>query len=237
MRIEIDRNDKGHMKCPFLASLHNINQNLKQYSDKYLFSIDDGYIIHVDRKPSIRGDVFSKVESKKDLANIRSQLPDGTILTIIPQALYSALNEFKKELEYIEIGYDNRIVIKIMDRDEGIYIGDAIWESCGDDVADTNKKIQTFLNYHDIVNSATFIPLNEEQVERIAEAIFKCNMGDFHIRLTKQLVPGVSNKMEVSLFLNTDRTIKSTSGELCPLYVKTEKGGITSYLVYNIIKY
>lgn len=237
MRIEIPRNGQGHMKCPLLSSLHNINQNLKQYSTKYLVSVDDGYIIHVDRKRSVRGDVFSKIESPKDLLNIRTALPEGTIMTIYPQALYSAMNDFKKELEYIEIDNEDRINIKLMDKDEGINIGEAVWYSEDDKTLELREKITKFLEFHDIVKSATFIPLNDEQVERISEAIFKCNMGDFHIRLTKQLVPGVSNKMDVSLFLHTDRILKSTSGELCPLYVKTEKGGITSYLVYNIIKY
>ena len=237
MRIEIPRNGQGHMKCPFLSSLHNLNQNLKNYSTKYLFSVNDGYIIHIDRKPSIRGDVFSKVVSPKDLTNIRTQLPEGTILTILPQALYIAMNDFKKELEYIEIGDDDRIVIKLMDKDEGIHIGEAVWYSEDDKSIELNEKITKFLEHHSVVEEATFIPLTDEQVERISEAIFKCNMGDFHIRLTKQLVPGVSNKMDVSLFLHTDRILKSTSGELCPLYVKTEKGGITSILVYNIIKY
>lgn len=237
MRIEIPRNGKGHMKCPFLSSLHNINQNLKQYSTKYIFSVDDGYVIHVDRKPSIRGDVFSKVESDKDLLNIKSQLPEGTIMTIYPQAVYSAINDFKKELEYIEIDSDDRIVIKLMDKDEGINIGEAVWYPEDDKTLELDEKITKFLEYHDIVKSATFIPLTDEQVERISEAIFKCSMGDFHIRLTKQLVPGVSNKMDVSLFLHTDRILKTTSGELCPLYVRTEKGGIVSFLIYNIIKY
>lgn len=236
MRIEIPRNGKGHMKCPFLSSLHNVNQILKNYSTKYLFSVDDGYIIHVDRKRSIRGDVFSKVDSQKDLLNIRSQLPEGAILTIYSQAIYSAMNDFKKELDYIEID-DDRINIKLIDKDEGINIGEAVWYSEDDKKVELDEKITKFLEHHDVVKTANFISLTDEQIERISESIFKCNMGDFHIRLTKQLVPGVSNKMDVSLFLHTDRILKTSSGELCPLYVKSEKGGIISFLVYNIIKY
>ena len=238
MRIDIPRNGQGHMKCPFLSSLYNINHELKRYSDKYLLSVDDGFVLHIERKPTVNGDVFSKISSQKDINAVASQLPSGTILSIFPDALYGALKDYKKVLDYIEITNSGKMGIRIMDSDNAIYIGECFIKE-HEEHQELQEKISKFLDFHSLVinGDANFVKLNEEQVDRIAEAIFKCIMGEFHIRLTKQLVPGVSNKMDVWLFLYEDRMIKTTSGELCPLYVKTEKSGIISMMIYNIIKY
>lgn len=239
MKIEITRNGKRHMKCPFLSGLDNLNDELKKYSSEYILSVSDGYVIHKERRENVIGDVFSKIESVKELDKLKTLIPSETILVIYPDAVYVAMNKLKKQLKDI-IFKENRIFITLTDMEEAINIGKIYFKET-DEYKDMMNSLSKFLEYHQEVlgdsGAAKFTILNESQIFRIEESILKCSMNDYTIRLTKQLVPGISNKMDVSLFLDIPRAIKTEDGEVCPLYVRTEKADVVSYLVYKIIKY
>lgn len=238
MKIEITYNDRGQLKCSFLSTLYNINQDVKKISEEYYLDLDSGSIIYKGKRKGIVGEHISVMSKATDAALLKETFGYDNILMINSDALYVLFQTSKKSMKYITIQENSDKLVVALDDGNLFYIGRIIKQNHVN-YDKIKNNISNILEYHEpVIGKRTrFTEFNDSQVERICESILKCVMNDFHIRLTKQIVPGINGKFPVSIFLDIERIEKQNEEEICNMYISQDRKMVSHFHIYRIIKY
>lgn len=238
MKIDITYNEKGQLKCPFISTLYNINQDVKKISEQYYLDVNNGVIIYSKNKKGIVGEHMSVINDDKNVVILKDTFGDA-ILEINSTALYALFQTYKKQMVSLTLLNNTDKMVVTLDTGDAVQIGRFINVSHPDNEPfqdELNKKI----DFHNPVtrHKDRFTQLDDNQIDSISESIFKCMMSGIHVRLTKQLVPGISNKFNVGLFLDIERLeVKETGEEICRLYILSERKTVDHFHIYKILKY
>ena len=237
LNLDITYNEKGQLKCPFISTLNNINQDVKKISTVYTICIENNCIMYKDKRKGIVGKHVSFITSEKD-SDILKEVFGEAMLEINSDAFYALLKDYKKNMKQMTLYKDTNKLIVTLDNGTAIQIGRYI----GSRDAEYNTLIESmnqFLDTHEKVtkHKDRFTMLSDEQIERVSESILKCMMNDVHIRIAKQLVPGISNKFNVGIFLNIESLRLEGNDEICDLYIHQERKTVDHFHVYKILKY
>lgn len=237
LNIEITYNEKGQLKCPFISTLNNINQDIKKISTKYLLDVSNRYIIHIEKRKGIVGQHISYISSDKD-AKILQDTFGPIILEINSDALYALLKDYKKNLKMLTTYKDTDRMVVTIDDASAIYIGRYITTSHSE-YGTILETLNEFLNNRGVLvrRKEIFTMLNDDQIERVSESILKCVISDINVRITKQLVPGISNKFNVGLLLNIDSIRQEGNDEICDLFILQERKTVDNFHIYKVLKY
>lgn len=237
LNLEITYNERGQLKCPFLSTLYNVNQDVKKIGLTYILDTRYGNIRYTQRQKGIVGEHITTLASEKDI-NVLMDAFNGATLEINSVALYALFKDYKKNMDKLTLYNDTDKMIVTLDNGSAIQIGRYITSNHPEYNSMCDESNQR-LDFHEpvIEHRNRFTELTDEQVERISESILKCMMSDIHIRITKQLVPGISNKYNLAIFLDIERIMVEGNAEICRLYISQERKMVNHFHVYQVLKY
>lgn len=237
IKLEVSYNDKGQLKCPFISALNNINQDVKKLSDKYIIDVKNRFIFHSVKRKGTMGNHVSYIVSDKDAQILEDTFGD-VLIEITSDAFYALLKDYKKNMKVMTLYQQTDKLIVVLDSGDAVCVGRYINDT-HIEYESILKDIQLFLEEHiDVIKHRDrFTMLDDDQIERISESIFKCMISDIHIRITKQLVPGISNKFNLGIFLDINSLQIKGNDQICNLYILQERKIVDHFHVYKVLKY
>lgn len=237
-KMIVERSGKGAVKCAFLSSLNKINQEMKLFSEKYVLYIDSAWVLHVKMCKNVIGDALSKVLDEKLVLGLSQFFNRDDVVIIYSQAFYGAFNGYKKYLKEIIINDLGDLIITLENSDEIIIIGKVVSRENGSVYKYFESKLNETLSHYDsLLNLFKFTFLTEDEKEKIRESILRTKLGEYPVRLSKQLVPNIKKDTNIGLYLDVDNELKREEGDVALLCVNSTNGDLSSFLIYKIIKF
>lgn len=214
-----------------LKVINDLNQVVKNLFEQYVISLDENLIMGVSGLSALnKGTHFSTYSGVEQIKNM---LPEGLkYIRLVAGSVFGAIRDHKKELIGIEV-VDRNIYFTRKDAEADsivqIQIGDIIDRPLDDDwtyrtyfLAGKMKQIQMPEPSDLHVNL-----LMEREMVMLKE-------GDYKVRVTKEIIPNLTSKSEVSI-LFTDEFVSDPT--LFNLIIRMEKTGVATYSIYTCLKY
>lgn len=239
MELLATYNARGTLISSEFKILFEINEEVKAQSGKYLIDIRNSLIVTLENKKNVIGRHVSKIQDDNAITTLKQTFDDNTILCLIPSEIYRVKRDFKKNIIKLYLN-ENKLIfkVKVDDEIEDITIGT---------LHHPNLSIRTYEKFKDVVNLAIvdysdfinftekFTMLNDSQIETICNDLFKCQMSDVDIRLTKQLIPGINLKREIGLVVDISNVITNGENKMCNFYIIQKRSLVDNFHIYKMI--
>lgn len=227
----IKRTSKGHMKCPLVTSINDLNQVLKKYSNEYYIHLKSGLVSFDHTISQLVTDIMCIVKSTKTLNLLRDEFGYNTLIKFKAENIYTCIKEHKPLMEMIAIE-DDKIMVH-MSQGPSIQIGTIV-------DPDYELKMTDGLSYKmSMLNKLQHVPyLSEDEVSLIVNSILTKDMTeDYSVRVTKELIPGISLNTDVKFYVNTDAQVEYSSGFYTDFFILSDIKGVDVLMLYKILQF
>lgn len=225
----IGRNAKGHMKCPLVTTLYDVNQVLKNYSNEYYIHLGTGIISFDHVKNQYIDDIMCMICNEVKLNILKDEFGMNSLLKFKAEPIYTCVKVFKACLYSITIE-EKDIVVTMTD---GKYI--KIGEVVDDDFV---LPMSETLSYKmSMLNRIQHVPyLTDDEVNDIVTSILIKYMNEYEVRITKEMIPCVNKNTNIRLCVNTDVEVTDIAGTYTDLFILSEIKDVDILMSYKILK-
>lgn len=230
--LEITYNTRGHLTSPFMKALIKLDKEIKRMSTKYIINASKGVIYFRENKKGIIGRHISIINNDKISHELYTAF-ENRIVEINGEAFDALIKNYKKDMVAMTTYQDTNRLIVTLNTGDGLEIGKIITDET--ELLSITTKIKP--EDYEMVYSNTFIELTDNDIEMANESIYRTMIDDIHVRITKQLIPGISNKYRTLISVDSERLEKIGCEEVCSLYIKQCRDCVDNIHIYRIIKY